>query len=236
MHKLFRYTLLSALLLGATFSVNARKYTYDKEWNKVDSLINRHDQVKSIDAVHQIMDKAQADGNCHEILRCALMINRLDAPERSKPNYTIDSYLLFDSLATVMDDDGLKAICHYLQAFCLDEYARTNNFRIPANNRLDLDIDQLRDKLFFHFKQAFKLAGRKRTKDYAAFIPDCNENYIKVRPALKDVLLESACINLGADDWGNNHLYNDDDHLLGTSKEFVKAHQAGPGKISEWKL
>ena len=236
MHKFFRYTLLSALLLGATFSVNARKYTYDKEWNKVDSLINRHDQVKSIDAVHQIMDKAQADGNCHEILRCALMINRLDAPERSKPNYTIDSYLLFDSLATVMDDDGLKAICHYLQAFCLDEYARTNNFRIPANNRLDLDIDQFRDKLFFHFEQAFKLAGRKRTKDYAAFIPDCNESYIKVRPALKDVLLESACINLGADDWGNNHLYNDDDHLLGTSKEFIKARQAGPGKISEWKL
>lgn len=236
MHKIFRYALLSALLLGATFSVNARKYTYDKEWHKVDSLINRHDQVKSIDAVHQIMDKAQADGNCHEILRCALMINRLDAPDRSKPNYTIDSYLLFDSLATVMDDDGLKAICHYLQAFCLDEYARTNYFRIPANNRLDLDIDQLRDKLFFHFEQAFTLAGRKRTKDYAAFIPDCNENYIKVRPALKDVLLESACINLGADDWGNNHLYNDDDHLLGTTKEFVKARQAGPGRISEWKL
>ncbi len=236
MHKLFRYTLLSALLLGATFSVNARKYTYDKEWNKVDSLINRHDQVKSIDAVHQIMDKAQADGNCHEILRCALMINRLDAPDRSKPNYTIDSYLLFDSLATVMDDDGLKAICHYLQAFCLDEYARTNNFRIPANNRLELDIDQLRDKLFFHFEQAFTLAGRKRTKDYAAFIPDCNESYIKIRPALKDIMLESACINLGADDWGNNHLYNDDDHLLGTSKEFIKARQAGPGKISEWKL
>ena len=135
-----------------------------------------------------------------------------------------------------MDDDGLKAICHYLQAFCLDEYARTNNFRIPANNKLDLDIDQLRDKLFFHFEQAFKLAGRKRTKDYTAFIPDCNESYIKVRPALKDVLLESACINLGADDWGNNHLYNDDDHLLGTSKEFVKARQAGPGRISEWKL
>lgn len=236
MHKIFRYALLSALLLGATFSVNARKYTYDKEWHKVDSLINRHNQVKSIDAVHQIMDKAQADGNCHEILRCALMINRLDAPDRSKPNYTIDSYLLFDSLATVMDDDGLKAICHYLQAFCLDEYARTNNFRIPANNKLELDIDQLRDKLFFHFEQAFKLAGRKRTKDYAPFIPDCNESYIKVRPALKDVLLESACINLGADDWGNNHLYNDDDHLLGTSKEFVKARQAGPGKISEWKL
>ena len=236
MHKLFRYALLSALLLGATFSVNARKYTYDKEWHKVDSLINRHDQVKSIDAVHQIMDKAQADGNCHEILRCALMINRLDATERSKPDYTVDSYLLFDSLATVMDDDGLKAICHYLQAFCLDEYARTNYFRIPANNRLDLDIDQLRDKLFFHFEQAFKLAGRKRTKDYAPFIPDCNESYIKVRPALKDVLLESACINLGADDWGNNHLYNDDDHLLGTSKEFIKARQAGPGRISEWKL
>ncbi len=236
MHNILRYALLSALLLGATFSVNARKYTYDKEWNKVDSLINRHDQVKSIDAVHQIMDKAQADGNSHEILRCALMINRLDAPERSKPDYTIDSYLLFDSLVTVMDDDGLKAICHYLQAFCLDEYARTNYFRIPANNRLDLDIDQFRDKLFFHFEQAFTLAGRKRTKDYTAFIPDCNENYIKVRPALKDVLLESACINLGADDWGNNHLYNDDDHLLGTSKEFVKARQAGPGKISEWKL
>lgn len=236
MHKFFRYTLLSALLLGATFSVNARKYTYDKEWHKVDSLINRHDQVKSIDAVHQIMAKAQADGNCHEILRCALMINRLDAPDRSKPNYTIDSYLLFDSLTTVMDDDGLKAICHYLQAFCLDEYARTNNFRIPANNKLELDIDQLRDKLFFHFEQAFKLAGRKRTKDYAPFIPDCNESYIKVRPALKDVLLESACINLGADDWGNNHLYNDDDHLLGTSKEFVKARQAGPDRISEWKL
>ena len=236
MHKLFRYALLSALLLGATISVNARKYTYDKEWNKVDSLINRHDQVKSIDAAHQIMDKAQADGNCHEILRCALMINRLDAPDRSKPNYTIDSYLLFDSLATVMDDDGLKAICHYLQAFCLDEYARTNNFRIPANNKLELDIDQLRDKLFFHFEQAFKLAGRKRTKDYAPFIPDCNESYIKVRPALKDVLLESECINLGADDWGNNHLYNDDDRLLGTSKEFVKTRQAGPGRISEWKL
>ena len=237
MHKLFRYALLSALLLGATFSVNARKYTsYDKEWNKVDSLINRHDQVKSIDAVHQIMDKVQADGNCHEILRCALMINRLDAPDRSKPNYTVDSYLLFDSLATMMDDDGLKAICHYLQAFCLDEYARANSFRIPANNRLDLDIDQLRDKLFFHFEQAFKLAGRKRTKDYIAFIPDCNESYLKVRPALKDVLLESACINLGADDWGNNHLYNDDDHLLGTSKEFVKTRQANPGKISEWKL
>ena len=236
MHKLFRFTLLSALLLGATFSVNARKYTYDKEWHKVDSLINRHDQIKSIDAVHQIMDKAQADGNCHEILRCALMINRLDAPDRSKPNYTIDSYLLFDSLATVMDDDGLKAICHYLQAFCLDEYARTNNFRIPANNKLELDIDQLRDKLFFHFEQAFKLAGRKRTKDYAPFIPDCNESYIKVRPTLIDVLLESACINLGADDWGNNHLYNDDAHLLGTSKEFVKTRQANPGKISEWKL
>lgn len=236
MHKIFRYALLSALLLGATFSINARNYTYDKEWHKVDSLINRQNQVKSIDAVHQIMDKAQADGNCHEILRCALMINRLDAPDRSKPNYTIDSYLLFDSLATVMDDDGLKAICHYLQAFCLDEYARANSFRIPAKNKLELDIDQLRDKLFFHFEQAFKLAGRKRTKDYAPFIPDCNESYIKVRPALKDVLLESACINLGADDWGNNHLYNDDDHLLGTSKEFVKARQAGPGRISEWKL
>ena len=248
MHKIIRYVLLSALLLGVTFSVNARKYTsYTKEWNKVDSIIKshennssdaviRHEKIKLIDAVKIIMDKAQADGNCHEILRCALMINRLDAPGRNKPDYTVDSYLLFDSLATVMDDDGLKAICHYLQAFCLDEYARANNFRIPADNRLDMDIDQLRDKLFFHFEQAFKLAGRKHTKDYTAFIPDCNESYIKVRPALKDVLLESACINLGADDWGSKHLYNDDDRLLGTSKEFIKTRQANPGKISEWKL
>ncbi len=248
MHKIFRYALLSALLLGATFSVNARKYTsYTKGWNEIDSIIKRHEnkssdavirheKIKLIDAVKIIMDKAQADGNCHEILRCALMINRLNAPARNNPNYTVDSYLLFDSLATVMDDDGLKAICHYLQAFCLDEYARAYNFRIPADNRLDMDIDQLRDKLFFHFEQAFKLAGRKRTKDYAAFIPDCNDGYIKVRPALKDVLLESACINLGADDWGSKHLYNDDDLLLGTSKEFVKTRQANPGKISEWKL
>ena len=167
MHKIIRYVLLSALLLGATFSVNA--HNYDKEWNKVDSLISRYDQKKAIDAVRQIMDMAQSDGNSHEILRCALMINRLDAPNRSKSGYKVESYLLFDSLATVMDDDGLKAICHYLQAFCLDEYARANNFRIPADNRLDMDIDQLRDKLFFHFEQAFKLAGRKHTKDYTAF-------------------------------------------------------------------
>ncbi len=234
MHRIFRYALLSALLLGATFCVNA--HNYDKEWNKVDSLISRYDQNKAIDAVRQIMDMAQSDGNSHEILRCALMINRLDAPNRSKSGYKVESYLLFDSLATVMDDDGLKAICHYLQAFCLDEYARACYFSIPADNRLDMNTDQLKDKLFFHFDQAFKLAGRKHTKDYTAFIPDCNESYIKVRPALKDVLLESACINLGADDWGSKHLYNDDDRLLGTSKEFIKTRQANPGKISEWKL
>ena len=240
MHIIFRYVLLSALLLGATFSVNARKYTYDKEWNRVDSLIGRHDQVKSIDAVQGIMDKARADGNCYEILRCALMINRLDAPFSNNKDYNAQSYLLFDSLATVMDDDGLKAICHYLQAFCLDEYARANNYRIPANNRLDLDIDQLKEKVFFHFEQAFNLAGHKRTKDYAAFIPDCNDDYIKVRPALKDVLFESACINLGSNDRGNRFvadLYNTDDRLLGTSRQFVQAARpAGTGSINEWKL
>ena len=234
MHRIFRYALLSALLLGATFCVNA--HNYDKEWNKVDSLISRYDQKKAIDAVRRIMDMAQSDGNSHEILRCALMINRLDAPNRSQSGDIVDSYLLFDSLESHMDDDGLKAICHYLQAFCLDEYARARYFSIPADNRLDMNTDQLKDKLFFHFEQAFKLAGRKLTKDYAPFIPDCNESYIKVRPALKDVLLESACINLGSNNWESNHLYYDN-HLLGTSKEFVEATcQAGPGKIIEWKL
>ena len=238
MLRLFRYALLTSLLLATVLNAGAQKY--EREWNKVDSLIGNYDQVNSIEAVRQIMDKAQADGNCREILRCALMINRLDAPNSPYSNYTSQSYQLFDSLASVMDDNGLKAICHYLQAFCLDEYARTNNFRIPAGNILDLDIDQLKEKMFFHFEQAFKLAGRKRTKDYAVFIPDCNDIYIKVRPALKDVLLESACINLGTNDLGNRFvtdLFKNDDRLLGTSKQFVQAARpAVTGRINEWKL
>lgn len=238
MLRLFRYTLLTSLLLATVLNAGAQKY--EREWNKVDSFIGNHDQVNSIDAVRHIMDKAEADGNCHEILRCALMINRLDAPFSNNADYIAQSYQLFDSLASVMDDNGLKAICHYLQAFCLDEYARSSNFNLPANNRLDLDIDQLKDKMFFHFEQAFNLAARKRTKDYAAFIPDCNDSYIKVRPALKDVLLESACISLGSNDWGNRFvadLYDTDDRLLGTAKLFVQAASpAVSGRINEWKM
>lgn len=238
MLKPFRYIALSMLLLTAASAIHAQKY--DNEWAKVDSLISRFDQVKAIDAVQNIMDKAQADGNCREILRCALMTNRLDAPFSNNADYIAQSYQLFDSLASVMDDGGLKAICHYLQAFCLDEYARSNNFSLPAENRIGLDIDQLKDKMFFHFEQAFNLAGRKRTKDYAAFIPDCNDSYIKVRPALKDVLLESACINLASNDRGNRFvadLYMADERLLGTSKQFVQAASpAVSGRINEWKM
>ena len=108
MLRLFRYALLTSLLSATVLYTGAQKY--EREWNKVDSLIGNYDQVNSIEAVRQIMDKAQADGNCREILRCALMINRLDAPFSNNEDYIVQSYQLFDSLVSVMDDNALIVV------------------------------------------------------------------------------------------------------------------------------
>ena len=227
MFRLFRFAVLSALLLTALPTVNARKHVlYDKEWQNVDSLVKKEKyQIKAIDAVRDILDKATADNNQYEMLRSTLMLNRLDA-YNANSSFSASSYLRFDSLQKKLDDNALKAICHYLQAVCLQDLARKNYFRQAAGGSLGMSLENVRDTIIYHFEQSFKLAGRARTKDYTHFIPDCTDSYIKLRPRLRDVLLDNACINIGNTS-GNNHYISDiltnDDRLLGTAPEFLQA-------------
>ena len=235
MHKLFRYTALSALLLAASTTVNAQKF--DEAWKTVYSYIEKKNQVKALDALKHIQDQAQKDGNGHEMLRCAITANSLNATNQKDAHYSAQSYLKFDSLRTILDDDGLKAICHYLQAICIDEYAKAYSFRIPSGSELNLDINQIKDTLLYHFEQAFLLAENRRTVDYVDFISDYNDNNITLRPYLKDVLLESSCISLTSDYWSNNWNYDSrsyhnstisgllrsDLRLVGNASQFLEA-------------
>ena len=86
MHKFFLNLTIALLLPAAILSSNTNHY--DKEWFLVDSLIEKQEQIKAIDAVHAILDKAKADDNDYEILRCALMLNRLDAPNSKNAGYS----------------------------------------------------------------------------------------------------------------------------------------------------
>lgn len=227
MLRLFRFVALSALLLAAAPAINARKHiTYDKEWQHVDSLVKKEKhQIQAIDAVQEILDKAEADNNQYEMLRSTLMLNRLDAINANS-SFRSSSYLRFDSLQKKLDENALKAVCHYLEAVCLQELVSKNYFRSTAGSSLGMDLDQLRDTIIYHFEQSFKLAGRARTKDYTHFIPDCTNSYIKLRPRLRDVLLDNATINIGNTS-GNNRYVSDilinDDRLLGTAPEFLQA-------------
>lgn len=227
MSRLFPFALLSALLLAAAPTVHARKHVlYDKEWQQIDSLIKEDkNQLKAIDAVQQILDKAQAEGNQYELLQSTLMLNRLNALNTNS-TFSTNSYLRFDSLQEKLDESALKAICHYLQAVCLQDLAGKNYFRATAGSSLGMSLDELRDTVIYHFEQSFKLAGRARTKDYTHFIPGCTDSYIRLRPRLRDVLLDNACINIG-NTRGNNRYISDiltsDDRLLGTAPEFLQA-------------
>ena len=89
-----------------------------------------------------------------------------------------------------------------------------------------MSLEDVRDTIIHHFEQAFKLAGRAHTKDYTHFIPDCTESYVKLRPRLRDVLLDNACITIG-NTGGNNRYISDillkDNRLLGTAPDFLEA-------------
>ena len=240
MHKFFLNLTIALLLPAAILSSNTNHY--DKEWFLVDSLIEKQEQIKAIDAVHAILDKAKADDNDYETLRCALMLNRLDAPNSKNAGYSADSYMLFDSLESVMDDEGLKAICHYLEAVCLKEYLGNSNYRIPAGNPLGIEQEQLKDRFHYHFNQAFSLAGRKRTKDYIHFIPDCSDDFLKLRPKLNDVLMENSCFTIGRAAWSNENpfiteLLKSDERLLGDASQFLKAvSSADLDNIHLWQI
>lgn len=240
MHKFFLNLTIALLLPAAILSSNTNHY--DKEWLLVDSLIEKQEQINAIDAVHAILDKAKADDNDYEILRCALMLNRLDAPNPKNARYSADSYMLFDSLESVMDDEGLKAICHYLEAICLKEYLGNSNYRIPSGNPLGIEQGQLKDRFHYHFNQAFSLARRKRTKDYIHFIPDCSDDFLKLRPKLNDVLMENSCFTIGRAAWSNENpfvteLLKSDERLLGDASQFLKAvSSADLDNIHLWQI
>ncbi len=59
MHKFFLNLTIALLLPAAILSSNTNHY--NKEWFLVDSLIEEQEQIKAIDAVHAILDKAKAD-------------------------------------------------------------------------------------------------------------------------------------------------------------------------------
>ena len=234
MHRLFRYTAISALLLAVSLTVNAQKF--DEAWKTVYSYIEKKNQVKALDALKYIQDQAQKDADGHEMLRCAITANRLNATNQKNARYSAQSYLKFDSLRTILDDDGLKAICHYLQAICIDEYAKAYNFRIPSGSELNLDINQIKDTLLHHFEQAFLLAENKRTVDYVDFISGYGGSNITLHPYLKDVLLESSCISLTNDNWSKwehdsrsyNHsgisdLLRSDLRIVSNASQFLEA-------------
>ena len=229
MFRLFRYTAFSALVLAATLT--ARAQSFDKEWLKIDSLIQQKNQIEALDVTQNIYDRAIASGNSHEILRAAIMLNRLNAPSSDNANYNAKSYLFFDSVRIRLNQDGLKAVCHYLQAVCLNSYAKALYYSIPVGNILGLEQDNLKDTLYYHFEQAFLLAGREKTKDYADFIPGCTKEYISLHPALKDVLLENSCIKLGSLGWNNRT------GLTGTARQFLEdTRSIDKDNPTQWQL